>query len=160
MSRSMRLLLLQRSFSDHIKSSTTKALDILSKPSRENRLAGEWRTTGVCLSSHVLAVIKNMFIGISCLLDLKLSLFLRIWMQNYVVIPSDRRPYWRQGFLRQINTTIYFKVCGCLSKKEKKEKITAWFIISLRFSCAFTKAPSSRPSCFSQKWWDAVLAHP
>uniref|UniRef100_A0A3B3DAF3 Rho GTPase-activating protein 7 n=1 Tax=Oryzias melastigma TaxID=30732 RepID=A0A3B3DAF3_ORYME len=39
MSRSMRLLLLQRSFSDHIKSSTTKALDILSKPSRENRLA-------------------------------------------------------------------------------------------------------------------------
>ncbi|XP_068445014.1 rho GTPase-activating protein 7 isoform X2 [Clinocottus analis] len=39
MSRSMRLLLLQRSFSDHIRSSTSKALDRLSKPARESRLA-------------------------------------------------------------------------------------------------------------------------
>ncbi|XP_038124968.1 rho GTPase-activating protein 7 isoform X1 [Cyprinodon tularosa] len=39
MSQSMRLLLLQRSFSDHIRTSTTKALDMLSKPARENRLA-------------------------------------------------------------------------------------------------------------------------
>uniref|UniRef100_A0A3P8Q989 Rho GTPase-activating protein 7 n=1 Tax=Astatotilapia calliptera TaxID=8154 RepID=A0A3P8Q989_ASTCA len=39
MSRSMRLLLLQRSFSDHIRSSTSKALDMLSKPAREARLA-------------------------------------------------------------------------------------------------------------------------
>ncbi|XP_022071652.1 rho GTPase-activating protein 7 isoform X1 [Acanthochromis polyacanthus] len=39
MSRSMRLLLLQRSFSDHIRSSTSKALDMLSKPARESRLA-------------------------------------------------------------------------------------------------------------------------
>ncbi|XP_069022993.1 rho GTPase-activating protein 7 isoform X3 [Embiotoca jacksoni] len=39
MSRSMRLLLLQRSFSDHIRSSTSKALDMLSKPVREGRLA-------------------------------------------------------------------------------------------------------------------------
>lgn len=43
MSRSMRLLLLQRSFSDHIRSSTSKALDMLSKPAREARLAGEWQ---------------------------------------------------------------------------------------------------------------------
>ncbi|XP_031727378.1 rho GTPase-activating protein 7 isoform X1 [Anarrhichthys ocellatus] len=39
MSRSMRLLLLQRSFSDHIRSSTSKALDRLSKPARESRQA-------------------------------------------------------------------------------------------------------------------------
>lgn len=43
MSRSMRLLLLQRSFSDHIRSSTSKALDMLSKPTREAHLAGEWQ---------------------------------------------------------------------------------------------------------------------
>ncbi|KAM7008601.1 rho GTPase-activating protein 7 isoform 2-T2 [Tautogolabrus adspersus] len=39
MSRSMRLLLLQRSFSDHIRTSTTKARDILSKTVRESHLA-------------------------------------------------------------------------------------------------------------------------
>uniref|UniRef100_A0A7N9ANJ4 Rho GTPase-activating protein 7 n=1 Tax=Mastacembelus armatus TaxID=205130 RepID=A0A7N9ANJ4_9TELE len=39
MSRSMRLLLLQRSFSDHIRSSTSKAIDMLSKTARESRLA-------------------------------------------------------------------------------------------------------------------------
>ncbi|XP_029994491.1 rho GTPase-activating protein 7 isoform X2 [Sphaeramia orbicularis] len=39
MSRSMRLLLLQRSFSDHIRSSTSKALDMLSKTGRESRLS-------------------------------------------------------------------------------------------------------------------------
>ncbi|KAF3852080.1 hypothetical protein F7725_005435 [Dissostichus mawsoni] len=39
MSRSMRLLLLQKSFSDHIKSSTSKAIDKLSKPTRESHQA-------------------------------------------------------------------------------------------------------------------------
>uniref|UniRef100_A0AAQ6III0 Rho GTPase-activating protein 7 n=1 Tax=Anabas testudineus TaxID=64144 RepID=A0AAQ6III0_ANATE len=39
MSRSMRLLLLQRSFSDHIRSSTSKAIDLISKTARESRLA-------------------------------------------------------------------------------------------------------------------------
>lgn len=42
MSRSMRLLLLQRSFSDHLRSSTSKALALLSKTARESRIAGEW----------------------------------------------------------------------------------------------------------------------
>ncbi|XP_069386851.1 rho GTPase-activating protein 7 isoform X3 [Paralichthys olivaceus] len=39
MSNSMRLLLLQRSFSDHIRSSTSRALDMLSKTTQESRLA-------------------------------------------------------------------------------------------------------------------------
>ncbi|XP_072241190.1 rho GTPase-activating protein 7 isoform X2 [Leuresthes tenuis] len=39
MSRSMRLLLLQRSFGDHIRSSTSRALDKLTKPARETQLA-------------------------------------------------------------------------------------------------------------------------
>lgn len=41
MSRSMRLLLLQRSLSDHIRSSTSRALDAFSKTAGESRLAGE-----------------------------------------------------------------------------------------------------------------------
>lgn len=49
MSRSMRLLLLQRSLSDHIRSSTSRALDALSKTAGESRLAGEWRGSLLCL---------------------------------------------------------------------------------------------------------------
>ncbi|KAK7929646.1 hypothetical protein WMY93_006041 [Mugilogobius chulae] len=38
MSRSIRMLLLQKSLSDHIRSSTSRALDVLSKGSRESHM--------------------------------------------------------------------------------------------------------------------------
>lgn len=104
MSRSMRLLLLQRSFSDHIRSSTSKAIDMLSKTAREGRLTGEWQ--GQWLAQRVFVYMWQRCVCACCCCCCCWSVFC-LWLsacavKNCTVIVWERSQTTPRGFCKNV----------------------------------------------------------
>lgn len=106
MSRSMRLLLLQRSFSDHIRSSTSKALDMLSKTARESRLSGEWRRQWLTQQVHAC---RNLCSSCTCL-------FASVWSCARSV-PEFPPSTWSFRFLNKVHNRMGKLHCHGLREK-------------------------------------------